>query len=220
LKGMRPQFAVSRIVLAAACAASAAVIDRIAVSVGDRVITTSDLEREIRVNSFLNGKPPDFSPAARRATAERMVEQKLVRKELENSRYPVPQASDVAPALDDFKKRFYPNSADYQSALAEHGITERDIVDEMLWQRTLLEFIDVRFRPAVQVSDSDVKDYFDRVVAPAARAANPGKPVALEDFIEKIRSTLTGQREDREMDAWLKEARERTDIVYHDEAFK
>jgi len=66
-------------------AATGEIIDRIAISVGKHVITTSNLDREIRVNAFLNESPPDFSPAGKRATAGRMVEQALVRDELEDS---------------------------------------------------------------------------------------------------------------------------------------
>ena len=52
-----------------------------------------------------------------------------------------------------------------------------------------------------------------RSVSPAARAAHPGQPVALEDFRDQIETTLTGQRVDQEMDTWLKEARRHTEIV-------
>ncbi|MGA8577407.1 MAG: hypothetical protein WB579_01900, partial [Bryobacteraceae bacterium] len=66
----------------AATLASATIIDRIAVSVGNRVITTVDIDRAIRVPAFLNGQQPDFSAASKRAAAERLVEQTLVRREL------------------------------------------------------------------------------------------------------------------------------------------
>ena len=200
--------------------AGAEIIDRIAVLVGNRVITTSDLDREIRVTAFLNGVKPDFSPQGKRATADRMVEQQLVRQELETSRYPVPQLADIEPALEAFTKENYASEADYQKALGEAGIIAQDVIEQLLWERTLLEFIDVRFRPGVQVSDQDIQDYFEKVVAPAARAAHPGQPVALEDFRAQIEQTLAGQREDREMDTWLRQARNRTVIVYHDEALQ
>src|ERR1017187_6822016 len=80
--------------LAVTLPARAEIIDRIAVSVGNRVIAESDLHREIRVAAFLDGVQPDFSPAGRRATAERMVEQVLIRRELEISRYPIPSAAE------------------------------------------------------------------------------------------------------------------------------
>jgi hypothetical protein len=215
---MRKRMAV--IVPLLVAAAGAEIIDRIVVSVGGRVITTTDLEGEIRVAAFLNGVKPDLTPRGKRATAERMVEQLLVKEELETSRYPVPGPSDIERALDEFKEKNFPDDAAYRKALADYGITVQDVKDQLLWERTLLEFIDVRFRPGVQVSDRDIQEYFDTVVAPAARAAHPGQPVALEDFRSQIEQTLTGQREDRDMDAWLRQARNRTQIVYHDEALQ
>ena len=89
-----------------------------------------------------------------------------------------------------------------------------------MWQRTLLEFISLRFRPGVQVSDQEIQDYFDRVVVPAARAAHPGQPVALEDFRAQIEQALAGQQADRDMDTWLTEAKKRTQIVFHQEALE
>jgi hypothetical protein len=197
-----------------------AIIDRIAVSVGNQVITLRDVERQIRVAAFLDGVKPDLSAANKRATAERLVEQKLIRREMETSRFPVPTAADVEPALEKFKKDTFPNETDYHHALVEYGITDKDVKDLLVWQRTLLEFVSLRFRPGVQVSDQQIQDYFDRVVAPAARAAHPIQPVALEDFRSQIEQALTGHQADRDMDNWLSEAKKRTQIVFHQEALE
>ncbi len=204
----------------AAAFAHADIIDRIAVSVGSSVITTSDLDREIRVTAFLNGIQPDFSPAARRATADRMIEQKLVRRELELSKYPVPEVSAADPQLEEFKKAHYKDDEEFRKDLAEYGLTEQDVKDELLWQLTLLRFIEVRFRPGVQVSDQEIQDYFEKAVKPVAQLAHPGQPVSLDDYRAQIEETLTGKRADEEVDNWLKSARRRTDIVYHEEAFQ
>jgi hypothetical protein len=196
------------------------IIDRIAVSVGKRVITTSDLDREIRVIAFLNGDKPDFTPAGKRATAGRMVEQTLVRNELENSRYPIPAPSEVDPVLAQLKQDRFPTEADFQSALTAAGISEQDVRDELLWQRTLLSFLDVRFRPSVEMSDQAIQDYFTKIVEPAALAEHPGQTISLDDYRDQIEATLTAQQEDKEMSRWLDEAKKRTEIAYRDEAFQ
>ena len=203
-----------------AAMAPAAIIDRVAVSVGNRAITESDVLREIRVVAFLNGATPDLGAVNKRATAERMVEQKLIRAELEASRYPLPTPGEVAPVLEKFKQEHFPSSEEYLRKLRAAGLTEQDLKDELLWERTLLRFIEIRFRPAVQVSDEDIQDYFAKVVEPAAKKAHPDQPVSLKDFRDQIDQTLTGQREDKEMDAWLNEARRRTEIVFHTEVFE
>jgi hypothetical protein len=219
LRSLSPNYLLA-LALIFALPAFADIIDRIAVSVGNRVIAVSDLDREIRVAAFLDGVQPDFRSAAKHATAERMIEQKLIRRELETSRYPVPDASEVEPVLAGLREQHFKDDEAYRRALAERGITEQDVKDELLWQRTLLRFIEVRFRPAVQVSDQEIQDYFDQVVAPAARAAHPGEPVVLEDYRDQIEEKLSGQRVDKEVDTWLKEARKRNEIVIHEDALR
>jgi len=195
------------------------IIDRVAVAVGNHVVTTSDIDREIRVTAFLNAAKLDFTPAAKRATADRMVEQTLVRTELETSRYPTPPPSEVDPILAQLKKERFPTDADFQRALTEYGITEQDVRNELLWQRTLLSFLDVRFRPSVQVSDKEIEDYFDKTIKPAYQAAHAGQTVSIDDYRDQIEATLTGQREDQEMSKWLDQAKKRTEIGYHNDAF-
>jgi hypothetical protein len=198
----------------------AEIIDRIAVSVGNQAITTSDLDREIRVSAFLNRSQPDLSPAARRTTADRMVEQRLILRELENSRYPAPAAPEIDPVIEKFKKDTFASDEQYRRALAEDGITDQQVRDELLWQRRLLQFIDVRFRPSVQVSDQEIQDYFTKVVEPAAQAAHPGQPVTLEEYRDRIEEKLIGEQVDKQMSTWLASVRERSQVVFHPEAFQ
>ncbi|HUI55430.1 MAG TPA: hypothetical protein VLY04_10685 [Bryobacteraceae bacterium] len=213
-------FAAVAAYFACAMACRADIIDRIAVSVGNQVVTASDLDREISVVAFLNRAKPDFSPAGKHATAERMVEQKLIRRELENSRYPVPSAAEAEPLLQKFRQENFPNDDEFRRALAEYGISEQDLKDELLWQRTLLLFLDVRFRPGIQVTEQEIQDYFTKVVEPAAKAAHPSQPVTLADFRDQIEETLAGEKENEQVDAWLKQARARAEVVYHEEAFR
>ena len=208
------------LVLLAGMPAGSEIIDRIAVSVGTSVITTSDVDQELRTTAFLNGVKPDFSTAAKHAAAERMVERTLVRRELELSRYPVPDPSAAIPRLEAFQKERYPTEAAFQAALTEDGLTAQTLQNEFYWQLTLLRFIEVRFRPAVQVSEADIQDYFEKKVKPVAEAAHPGDPAALEDYRAQIEETLTGQRADEELDNWLKETRRRTDITMHEDALQ
>jgi hypothetical protein len=205
---------------ALAIAGQAEIIDRVAVSVGNSAITTSDLEREIRVTGLLNGVHPDFSSATKRATAERMVEQKMVQHELELSRYPAPDASAMEEELDEFRKAHYKTDSEFQQALADSGVTLQEVKDELLWQLTLLRFIEIRFRPAVHVSESEIQDYFEKTVKPAAQAAHPGQAVTLDDYYDDIEDTLAGERADKQLDKWLQETRQRTEIVYHEETLQ
>jgi peptidyl-prolyl cis-trans isomerase SurA len=194
-------------------------IDRIAVSVGNRVITTSDLERQIRVSAFLSGTEADFSGKGKRAMADRLVAQRLIQNEIEMTHYADANPAGIEPALREFIAKYFKSDAEYQAALAKSGITEQGLRDELLKERTVNEFIDVRFHPAVQVTEEQIQEYFEKSVAPAARAsAAAGETVTLDRFHDQIERTLTGQQVDAEVERWMREARRRTTIVYHDEA--
>lgn len=199
--------------LVAGVAARAEVIDRIAVTVGNQVITESDLLREIRVMAFLNHAQPDFSEAGKRKTAARMVDQRLVRRELELSRYPVPDAAEVTPVLKKFIEENYPAKGEYAEALAKAGITEAEVREQILWQLTLLRFIDVRFRPGVQVSDEEVREAFDKVAKSAPAS------ISFDDVRDKLESRLIEEKVDRDLETWLTEARKRTGVEYREEVF-
>ena len=211
------------ILLAAAMPAAAEIIDRIAVSVGNRVITETDLDREIRITAFLNHSPAQslasLSPIEKRTAAERMVDQALIRSELEASRYPPPSMDDTEIALHEERAR-YGNDAAYRKALADYGIDEADLKARLQWQLTLVRFIDIRFRPGVQVSDEEIRKYFDEELKPALLRAHPDQTPSLDEHRAEIEQTLTGQAADQQVEQWLKEARRRTHIQYHDEVFQ
>jgi hypothetical protein len=141
------------------------------------------------------------------------VEQKLVRREITLSRYPVPPAAEAEPRLKALMARF-PGGEGFRQALERYGITEQELLDHLHWQLTLLRFVDVRFRPGVQVSDEDVRAYFEKKVTPAAASAS------LDDVREKIEEVLISERVDRDLDQWLKLARQRVGVEYRKDAFE
>ena len=173
----------------ALCAAQAEIIDRIAISVGDRVVTTSDINRDIRIVAFLNGTKPDFSPGERRTAANRLVEQTLVERELEATSYRKPAAAEIEPALDKFRKDFYPDEQRYRAALSAYGITDSAVRDTLLWQRRLLLFVNERFRPGIQLTPQEIQNYFDKEFAPARTRAESRKAGAAGGLSESGRGS-------------------------------
>lgn len=202
-----------------ASAAGAEIVDRIAVSVGSHVITETDLDREIRITALLNGEKPDFSPANKRQTADRMVDQRLVRSELEASRYLLPTPADADAALQE-EKRTFPDEAAYRRALAGYDVREEDLKARLLWQLILVRFIGLRFRPGIQIGDEEIRTYFNEHLRAVAAQAHPGKTPSVDEYRDSIEQTLIGQAANQQVEQWLKEARRRTRIQYHDEVFQ
>ena len=195
---------------------SAAVVDRIAVTVGNQVITETEILREIALTAFLNGEKPSFTPENKRAAADQLVEQKLVHKEMDMGHYPEATEDQAKEMLDQTRKNVG-GEAEFARRLSEDGLTQADLENHLLWQLTLVHFIDLRFRPAIQVSAQDALDYYRKEVLPKQK---PGQTVRLADVRDQILKTLSAQKADQQLDDWLKHAKATTRIEYKKEVFE
>jgi hypothetical protein len=197
---------------------SGEIIDRIAISVGNLIITESQIDEEIRLTAFLNQDKVNLDNADLKKAAGRLIEQTLVRREMEFSRYPLPPLSDAVKALETLKTR-YKTEAEYRQALDEYGITEDALKRRLWWQVTFLRFIDYRFRPGIQVPDADVKAYYQQELDKWKQEGIQPVP-SLVDVRASIEQTLTEQRIDQELDRWLADMRTQVAIRFHDEALQ
>jgi len=198
----------------------AEIIDRIAVTLDNQVITTSEITLEVRLTAFLNGDPLDFSSVARQKAANRLIEQKLIRREIQVGRYTAPPPEEVAPMLKEIQSQRFHDTEEYRQALANFAVSEDELKAYLLWQLTLLRFIDIRFRPGVQVTDAEIQAYFDGNQAQLQAQSGTSKRLSLDDLRSQIRETLTAQGADKQLDAWLAQTRKRTRIEFHQEAFQ
>jgi peptidyl-prolyl cis-trans isomerase SurA len=200
-----------------AAATRAEVIDRIAVILDNEAIPASEINREIRLTAFLNADDPDFSPEAKRKTAERLIDQRLIRREIDLGRYAQPAASDIEALLKQIQQRFH-SAQEYHGALAKYGITEPELKAHLLWEITLIRFIELRFRAGVQVPEEDIRKYLDTHASRSEdKAGSESKSGALHD---EAKEKLTEEQIDKQMDQWLKETRQRARIEFRPEAFR
>jgi hypothetical protein len=142
--------------LAAAGAGWAEIIDRVAVVVGERVITESEMLLQMRVAAFLNAAPAEFDAAGKRQAAERLIAQTLIRREMELSRAAAPNPPEADALLATVRQE--PRLAGeekFAAELARYQIGEEDVRQQLLWQLTLLRFVDYRFRPAGERAGSE-----------------------------------------------------------------
>jgi hypothetical protein len=105
-----------------------------------------------------------------------------------------------------------------RAALNAYGITEDQLRAHLLWQLTVIRFIDQRFRPGVLVSDEEVRAYYDQHLADLKRQY-PGNN-SFEALAPKIRASLEGERINKSFAEWLDQARKRTRIEYREAAFQ
>ena len=198
----------------------AEIIDRVAASVGRSVVADSDIRLEIRLSSLMNGTEPDLRPESRRKTAERLVERALIETEMEIGRYPAPDPTGIESDLADLKKQRFPTEDAYKKGLAKYGLRDADVRKYLLQQRAVLTFIDARFGPAVQVMETEMREYYAGSFVRQWENRS-GKPVPPFDEVRAaIEETLRAERVDRLLDEWLTEGKRRTRIEFREEAFR
>lgn len=197
----------------------AVVLDRIAVIAGKHAIKESGIERDLRLTEFLNGQPLDLSPAAKRQSAERLIDQDIIRQEIATGNYQRPSESEASELLDRLRRdRFGGSDSRLREALARYGLTEDDLREQLLWQLTVLGFIDQRFRVGVLVTDEEVHAYCEQHLSELRRQY----PTAgnCEALAPKIKSSLEGERINQNFNEWLAQARKSERIEYKQEAFQ
>jgi len=184
--------------------ALATIVDRIAITLGSQIITDSEIDQRIRLTAFENGEQPDFGLASRKQAAQRLIDEKLVEHEMTVGHYPG-MPDDRKPALlAVYEKGGGP--ARLAGELGKLGLTRNDLMNDLARQQNLLTFLNLRFRPAVQVPEQEIQRYYRQHFAQAN--------VPLNEVRSTIEQKLTDERADAELDQWLKRQRERTGIEY------
>jgi hypothetical protein len=197
-----------------AALASAAIVDRIAIVVNQQVITQVQLDEEIRVTALLNHQPIRRDQQTRRAAAGRLIQQELVRHEMELNQYPFPDAAQVDAAFAETARQLGGEET-IEKQLAAYQLTDAILKEHLRFQLTLVKFIDFRFRPDVDISETDLRVYYNRELA-KWKQSHTGAPPAFEASRTSIEKAISDERVESAMSAWVDEARRDSTIVYLD----
>jgi hypothetical protein len=178
-------------------------VDRVAVVIGKKIVTESEVVENLRIAEMINGEPLDLGAARRKEEAERMVDQELLRTEMQLITFSQPSASEAESVLRQFIGSRYPTQAAYQAALEKYGVSNEELKQQLVWQLSLIRFTEQRFRPLAAAPDTGIEN--------ADRMRPGASPPAPEAAVNSV---------DQQMDAFLKEARSNTKIILKPDAFR
>jgi hypothetical protein len=220
MTAITPIMAIALMLMAPALRAGT--LDRIAVTVGRYVISERDIIQDIRISAFLDGKlldgtAPSFSGPQKHKAAERLVDQYLLLQDAVLTRVALASPADAAPLLAPIKAR-YASDGEYWAALAQAQITDAELTNHLLAGLRMLRYTDLRFRPEVQLSEENLRTFYDTL----AGLGDPNIPIEAHSFEESrdaIEKLLTDQQVMQSLDRWLSMTRGETQIVYRDAVF-
>ncbi|HUO34471.1 MAG TPA: hypothetical protein VMU43_05745 [Candidatus Acidoferrum sp.] len=175
-------------------------VDGVAVRIEDDIITESEVRELGKFQELVDGKE---EPRAK--ILEELEDQWIIRGDASATKVAQPSEADVQKQYDAFVKQFGPMEA-FEKKLQEVGLTDKDVRRLVASQLYYSRFLDFRFRPAAQVDDEQVADYYrDQLVT--AMKAKGETPPPLDQVQERIHEVLVQQAITKLADNWLDETR-------------
>jgi hypothetical protein len=186
-------------------------VDQIVVTVNGDPITHTDLIWSLALDPAAPDPSGHISSDILRQKLQAMLDQRLIEQEA----FRMPQAevakAEVDKALADLISQF-PSEARFHDRVGSVGLTSSRI-DFLIKQRIqIAKFIDFRFRSFVFASEQEIKTYYDQQLAPEVQKAG-AVPPALEQVKDKIADLLKQRKINDEIDRFLKDARQRADVI-------
>jgi hypothetical protein len=181
------------------------VVDRIAARVETDIILLSDIRQLNRYQIFLDGKAQSDADIL-----NRLIDQWIVRNEASVARFPQPSPDDVNRSFERLKRSFS-SPEEFQARQKQSGITDEEIRRFLRAQLYLSNYLDTRFRPAIQVDEKAIEEFYRTRVVPRAESRGQAAPT-LENARDFIQEALVQQAINEQSDRWLKESRARVRV--------
>ncbi|MCZ2156207.1 MAG: SurA N-terminal domain-containing protein [Bryobacterales bacterium] len=203
------------LVLAFAAGLRGELLDRIAITVGQDVITEQEIYEQLRIAAFLNGTKPEFTQQELRDTADRIVMQRLVLQDMKANGFALPTDEEVRAALAQSQQSLWGSATAFEQAAKDAGLPTEALKDFLYKMVATEKYIDFRFRPAVRVSDTAILERYQEKYNPLDPEVEDAP--ALEDVRQEIEEEITRETLSGVIDHWLEEARVRTGVQYKPE---
>jgi len=190
LAGPAPRCASARAQSTAAAPDSGQTVDGVAARIEDDILTESEVQE---LGAF-----------------QQLVDQWIVRGEIETAKYPPPSAEDADRAYAQLEAQFS-SPEDFTKRCTAAGLTEAAVRRMLVQQLYLSRFLDFRFRPAAQIDEKQLQTYYDNEFAPQLKARNQAVP-PLDDVEDTIREVLVQRAINERATQWLDDTRSRLKI--------
>ena len=189
-------------------------IDRVVATVNGHILLLSEWDSAARREALLDHKPLEsLTDASRRETLNRMIDQEVMRSEMENSSAPQCTPQEVAARLREIREQ-YPgatNDAAWNSILGHYGVTAQELEAAIAMELNGLRLLDFRLRSSAQPDARQIERYYRDTYQPAMRGKH-AQPASLADVTPQIREILTQQKLNDLTATWLQELRTQADI--------
>lgn len=187
-------------------------VDRIVATVNTQVILQSDWDDEVRFEAFMSGRNPgDVTVEEKKAALNRLIDQDVVGEQMRMTDLKAASAAEIEKQIDNIKSerlREHPEQA-WETTLSRYQLTNKIVEQHVAAELEQFQFIDLRFRPSIQVSAGDVEKYYREQIVPKLPASDP---LSLNDAAAKIKEILIQEKINQLLNSWLETIRSQAKI--------
>ena len=189
-------------------------LDRIVATVNGHIILQSDWDDAVRYEAFIAGRLPDqVRPADRKAALDRLIDQELLREQMQSSDLPRATATEIDKAIADVRRQYPEAAADsgWQALLTRYHLTEGELKDHVTLRLDLMRLVDARLRPTVSIDAKSIESYYNQELLPQLRQEG-AQEVSLGEVSPRIKELLTQRKVNELLLSWLQDLRAGSDI--------
>ena len=200
-----PQTAVYSELSGGTVGSGALAVDGVVARIQDDILTESELRELSAFQMLVDGREK-----ARSELIGELSDQWIVRGEAGAAKYPEPSQEDVDRAYAQLEKQFH-SAEEFKSRCAAVGLTEAAVRRELQEQMYLSRFLDFRFRPAAQIDEQQIADYYKTEFEPQLKKRGEAVP-PIENVEDTIREVLVVRAINDRATAWLDDTRKQLKI--------
>jgi hypothetical protein len=138
------------------------------------------------------------------------VDRILIRQEMESGVFVEGPQEELDSVVLGSRLRFSTVAA-HEAALARCGVTQKEVFAYLALQSRILDFIDFRVLPGMQIDSAEIQSYYDKEFVPASQKRGQAAP-PLDQVRDKMAALLKDRQVNERLDAWLKELRTQAEI--------
>jgi parvulin-like peptidyl-prolyl isomerase len=188
-------------------------LDKVVAVVNDDLILESDVDEERRFESIQPYRS-STGDGSRERMVRRLIDRTLIMQQAEmepdetavSDKELDAQLARLRKDIPECKQYRCDTDEGWKKYVEDHGFAVQEFRERWRERMELLKFIEVRFRNGIQISDEEIKTYYEKTMLPeyAKRHVTPPK---LETISPRIEEVLLQQRVGNLLRDWLKSLR-------------
>lgn len=205
---------------AAPAGAAPIVLDRVVAVVNNQAILESDLDEELRL-SILEPNPQGRVRGTEtpESALRRLISRALIRQQIreEDAQVAEPAEKEVNDRIAELRRQLpvclranCVTDAGWKAFLAAHDLTEPAVRDYLRNRLEILNFIELRFRQGIHISQREISDYYQDTLLPQYLVGEPTPPQ--KQVAPRISEILLQQKVNALFSGWLDNLRDQGEV--------